>query len=260
MGGERKGGQGTSSRRAQWQCTSLGVCAHEVFDSRRPTWSARGAGRRRPRSDRSFWGALGNRPGKEITSGRVGSWHFFFVRSTCPVNLPPFHVDRAASRKSSRDHGATARGRSASAGGGQRGRMDGQLAAHRSHRHLAASSATPAPTAQGMLGLEFASDRPTETKSLHCPSGFITGIRVRYGRRAYAPLASSMPCPAPMQAPDGRRPHRSACAPLCAGHAQRTATCTTSSSSAATAGRAGRASGSRARWRTRSGSAPRRCT
>merc|ERR1719405_226816 len=34
----------------------------------------------------------------------------------------------------------------------------------------------------GMLGLEFASDRPTETKSLHCPSGFITGIRVRYGR------------------------------------------------------------------------------
>lgn len=33
-----------------------------------------------------------------------------------------------------------------------------------------------------MLGLEFASDRPTETKSLHCPSGFITGIRVRYGR------------------------------------------------------------------------------
>merc|ERR1719243_506399 len=34
----------------------------------------------------------------------------------------------------------------------------------------------------GMLGLEFASDRPTETKSLHCPSGFITGMRVRYGR------------------------------------------------------------------------------
>ena len=46
-----------------------------------------------------------------------------------------------------------------------------------------------------MLGLEFASDRPTETKSLHCPSGFITGIRVRYGRRAYAPLAlSTLPC------------------------------------------------------------------
>ena len=172
----------------------------------------------------------------------------------------PFPRRPSSSRKSSRDHGATARGRSARAGGGQRGRMDGQLAAHRSHRHLAASSAAPAPAAQGMLGLEFASDRPTETKSLHCPSGFITGIRVRYGRRAYAPLASSMPCPAPMQAPDGRLPHRSACAPLCAGHAQRTATCTTSSSSAATAGRAGRASGSRARWRTRSGSAPRRCT
>ena len=184
----------------------------------------------------------------------------FFETNRRPVNFPPFHVDRAASRKSSRDHGATARGRSARAGGGQRGRVDGPLAAHRSHRHLAASSAAPAPAAQGMLGLEFASDRPTETKSLHCPSGFITGIRVRYGRRAYAPLASSMPCPAPMQAPDGRLPHRSACAPLCAGHAQRTATCTTSSSSAATAGRAGRASGSRARWRTRSGSAPRRCT
>ena len=92
--------------------------------------------------------------------------------------------------------------------------MDGQLAAHRSHRHLAASSAARAPAAQGMLGLEFASDRPTETKSLHCPSGFITGIRVRYGRRAYAPLAPRMPCPAPMQAPDGRLPHRSACAPL----------------------------------------------
>jgi len=46
-----------------------------------------------------------------------------------------------------------------------------------------------------MLGLEFASDRPTETKSLHCPSGFITGIRVRYGRRAYAPLAPrTLPC------------------------------------------------------------------
>ena len=50
--------------------------------------------------------------------------------------------------------------------------------------HRAASSAACAPAVQGMLGLEFASDRPTETKSLHCPSGFITGIRVRYGRRA----------------------------------------------------------------------------
>ena len=39
----------------------------------------------------------------------------------------------------------------------------------------------------GMLGLEFASDRPTETKSLHCPAGFITGIRVRYGRHAQHP-------------------------------------------------------------------------
>ena len=55
-----------------------------------------------------------------------------------------------------------------------------------------------------MLGLEFASDRPTETKSLHCPSGFITGIRVRYGRRACAPLVPRAPCPAPMPAPDGR--------------------------------------------------------
>ena len=131
--------------------------------------------------------------------------------------------------------------------------------------HRAASSAACAPAAQGMLGLEFASDRPTETKSLHCPSGFITGIRVRYGRRACAPLAPRAPCPAPMPAPDGRglrgaRTPTAPCAPLCAGHGQRTATCTTSSSSAATAGRAGRASGSRARWRTRSGSAPPRCT
>ena len=70
--------------------------------------------------------------------------------------------------------------------------------------HRAASSAACAPAAQGMLGLEFASDRPTETKSLHCPSGFITGIRVRYGRRACAPLAPRAPCPAPMPAPDGR--------------------------------------------------------
>ena len=63
--------------------------------------------------------------------------------------------------------------------------MDGRLphSPQLPHR-LAASSAAPAPAAQGMLGLEFASDRPTETKSLHCPSGFITGIRVRYGRRA----------------------------------------------------------------------------
>ena len=77
----------------------------------------------------------------------------------------------------------------------------------------------------------------------------------------YAPLAPSTPCPAPMPAPDGRlTPTDRPGAPLCTGHGQRTATCTTSSSSAATAGRAGRASGSRARWRTRSGSAPRRCT
>ena len=34
----------------------------------------------------------------------------------------------------------------------------------------------------GLLGLKFESNRPIETKSLHCPSGFITGIRVRYGR------------------------------------------------------------------------------
>ena len=77
----------------------------------------------------------------------------------------------------------------------------------------------------------------------------------------YAPLAPSTPCPAPMPAPDGRlTPTDRPGAPLCTGHGQRTATCTTSSSSAATAGRAGRASGSRARWRTRSGSAPPRCT
>ena len=61
--------------------------------------------------------------------------------------------------------------------------MDGRLPAHPAAA-TPPCSAAPAPAAQGMLGLEFASDRPTETKSLHCPSGFITGIRVRYGRRA----------------------------------------------------------------------------
>jgi hypothetical protein len=34
----------------------------------------------------------------------------------------------------------------------------------------------------GLLGLKFESNRPVETKTLLCPSGFITGIRVRYGR------------------------------------------------------------------------------
>ncbi len=34
----------------------------------------------------------------------------------------------------------------------------------------------------GALGLSFESNRPVEAKSLHCPSGFITGLRVKYGR------------------------------------------------------------------------------
>jgi len=34
----------------------------------------------------------------------------------------------------------------------------------------------------GLMGLQFESNRPIETKSLHCPSGFITGVRIRYGR------------------------------------------------------------------------------
>ena len=34
----------------------------------------------------------------------------------------------------------------------------------------------------GLLGLTFESNAPVEAKSLHCPAGFITGIRVRYGR------------------------------------------------------------------------------
>lgn len=34
----------------------------------------------------------------------------------------------------------------------------------------------------GLLGLSFESDSPVEAKSLHCPSGFISGIRIRYGR------------------------------------------------------------------------------
>ena len=40
----------------------------------------------------------------------------------------------------------------------------------------------------GVLGLSFDSNQPVEAKSLHCPSGFITGIRVRYGR------TKSVPC------------------------------------------------------------------
>ena len=34
----------------------------------------------------------------------------------------------------------------------------------------------------GVMGLTFDSNRPIESKSLHCPSGFLTGIRVKYGR------------------------------------------------------------------------------
>jgi len=34
----------------------------------------------------------------------------------------------------------------------------------------------------GLMGMKFESNRPVETKSLHCPSGFITGVRIRYGR------------------------------------------------------------------------------
>jgi len=34
----------------------------------------------------------------------------------------------------------------------------------------------------GLLGLSFESTSPVEAKSLHCPSGFITGIRIKYGR------------------------------------------------------------------------------
>jgi len=32
------------------------------------------------------------------------------------------------------------------------------------------------------MGLEFSSDRPVESKTLYCPSGFLTGLRVKYGR------------------------------------------------------------------------------
>jgi len=34
----------------------------------------------------------------------------------------------------------------------------------------------------GILGLTFESDQPVEAKSLHCPTGFISGIRIKYGR------------------------------------------------------------------------------
>jgi len=43
--------------------------------------------------------------------------------------------------------------------------------------------ATPCGAAwTGIMGLTFDSNRPIESKSLHCPSGFLTGIRVKYGR------------------------------------------------------------------------------
>lgn len=45
---------------------------------------------------------------------------------------------------------------------------------------LLAGSARAAWT--GALGLTFESNRPVEAKSLFCPIGFITGIRVKYGR------------------------------------------------------------------------------
>ena len=34
----------------------------------------------------------------------------------------------------------------------------------------------------GLMGLTFDSNRPIESKALYCPSGFITGLRVKYGR------------------------------------------------------------------------------
>ena len=37
----------------------------------------------------------------------------------------------------------------------------------------------------GPLGLEFKSDRPIDAKQLHCPAGFITGLKIRYGRTGH---------------------------------------------------------------------------
>ena len=45
---------------------------------------------------------------------------------------------------------------------------------------LAATTSYAAWT--GIMGLTFDSNRPIESKALHCPSGFLTGIRVKYGR------------------------------------------------------------------------------
>ena len=48
---------------------------------------------------------------------------------------------------------------------------------------LLACAALPARAGwTGLMGLTFESNRPVETKALYCPTGFITGIRVRYGR------------------------------------------------------------------------------
>ena len=48
---------------------------------------------------------------------------------------------------------------------------------------LLACAALPARAGwTGLMGFTFESNRPVETKALYCPTGFITGIRVRYGR------------------------------------------------------------------------------
>ena len=47
---------------------------------------------------------------------------------------------------------------------------------------LASLTAVARSAWTGVLGLTFDSNRPIESKALHCPSGFLTGIRVKYGR------------------------------------------------------------------------------
>ena len=48
---------------------------------------------------------------------------------------------------------------------------------------LVAFAATASADWTGLLGLEFESDVPVERRGMHCPSGYITGMEVKHGRR-----------------------------------------------------------------------------
>ena len=66
---------------------------------------------------------------------------------------------------------------------------------------IVAFAATASADWTGLLGLEFESDVPVERRGMHCPSGYITGMEVKHGRRAkrderFEPSASLSRAPA----------------------------------------------------------------